>query len=86
MPGRERQILVLIRVVDCGLDVNNDRIVACSGSQCGRQIQLLRGCGYEVYRNIVSGWPITTCDFGGNVDGQDGEYRVAVRKGSIPMH
>jgi hypothetical protein len=55
MPRRERQIFVLIRVVDCGLDVNNDRIVACSSSQCGRSMQLLSDYGYEVYRNIVLG-------------------------------
>jgi hypothetical protein len=78
MPGREGQVVVLVRVVDCGLEVNNDGIVACSSSQCGRYMQLLRDHGYEVNRNIVMVLPITTCDFGGNVDRQDGEYGVAV--------
>ena len=58
MPGGERQILVLICVVDCGLDVNNYGIVACSSSKCGRCVQLLSDCGCEVYRNMVLGRPM----------------------------
>jgi hypothetical protein len=58
MPGSERQILVLVCVVDGCLDVNNHGIVTCSGSQCGRCMQLLSECGSEVYRNMVLGRPM----------------------------
>ncbi len=30
MPGRERQVLVLVGVVDCSLDMDDDGVVACS--------------------------------------------------------
>ena len=39
MPRRERQILVLVRVVDSGLEMDQDRVIACSNASVGAACQ-----------------------------------------------